>query len=190
MSAGLVALKAVGIEIALIAAHDVARGIGYQGAMPWHIPEDLRRFKALTLGQSVLMGRKTYDSIGRPLPKRRNLVLSRNEAFSAPNVERISSFDALNPALVDPIIVGAELPTQARTLWIIGGAQLYALALPFADRLELTLIDHRFTADACFPAFNIDEFEESAASPAQVSSGPGALSYRFLSYRRIAAKLS
>ena len=99
---GLLDLKAAGIEIALIAAHDLARGIGHQGAMPWHIPEDLRRFKALTLGQSVLMGRKTFDSIGKALPKRRNLVLSQNDAFAATGVERISGLDALNAELVEP----------------------------------------------------------------------------------------
>ena len=157
--------------------------------MPWHIPEDLRRFKALTLGQSVLMGRKTFESIGKSLPKRRNLVLSRNESFAAPDVERISSLDELSTALVGPIVTAAELPTQPRTLWIIGGAQLYALALPFADRLELTLINHRFNADAYFPDFDTDDFQASDGPPMQNSSGPGTLSYRFISYRRISPKL-
>lgn len=185
MSTGLVALKAMGIEIALIAAHDLARGIGHQGAMPWHIPEDLRRFKALTLGQSVLMGRKTFDSIGKALPKRRNLVLSQNDAFAASGIERIGSLDALSAELIEP----QNSPADQRTLWIIGGAQLYALALPFADRLELTLINHRFAADAFFPAFNPDEFALSNAEPAQTSSGTGLHSFSFISYRRIAQNL-
>lgn len=79
----------------LIVAHDLARAIGVGGQLPWHLPDDLRRFKALTLGQAVLMGRKTYASIGRPLPGRRNLVLSRDRSWQAPGVERVDDVDAL-----------------------------------------------------------------------------------------------
>lgn len=180
MSTGLRALKAAGIEIALIAAHDLANGIGFQGAMPWHIPEDLRRFKALTLGQTVLMGRKTFDSIGKALPKRRNLVLSRNSEFAALGVERIGSLDELHEALIEPQLS----PSKQRTLWIIGGAQLYGLALPSADRLELTLINHTFDADAFFPEVDLNEFVMTSESVEQISSGKQALPYQFLNYRR------
>jgi dihydrofolate reductase len=177
---GLLDLKAQGVEIALIAAHDAARGIGYQGAMPWHIPEDLRRFKALTLGQSVLMGRKTFDSIGKALPKRRNLVLSQNPTFFSAGVERIGTLDELCVEHIEPQSIS---PNQ-RTLWIIGGAQLYALALPFADRLELTLINHTFMADAFFPAVDFDKFAAVNDPSVQISSGAGAHPYQFLSYQR------
>lgn len=121
----------------LIVAHDLARAIGVRGQLPWHLPDDLRRFKALTLGQAVLMGRKTYASIGRPLPGRRNLVLSRDPDWQAPGVERVDDLDALR--VDEPI-------------WVIGGGEVYALMLPRVRRIERTLVHTRVAdADAWFP---------------------------------------
>lgn len=121
----------------LIVAHDLARAIGVGGQLPWHLPDDLRRFKALTLGQAVLMGRKTYASIGRPLPGRRNLVLSRDRSWQAPGVERVDDVDALR--VDEPI-------------WVIGGGEVYALMLPRVRHIERTLVHTRVAdADAWFP---------------------------------------
>lgn len=131
-------------DIALIAALDRNRAIGRDNAMPWHLPDDLRRFKALTLGGTVLMGRKTAESLGRALPKRRNLVLTRRG--SAP-------FDAMEPvASLDAAL--RELSTD-EPLWVIGGAEVYALALPHATRLHLTWVDLAVdAADTWFPPFD------------------------------------
>jgi dihydrofolate reductase len=128
------------MSVALIAAVDSKLAIGKAGALPWHIPEDLVHFKRLTLHQTILMGRKTYDSIGRALPKRRNLVLTRDPHFSAPGVELVHT--------MEQAIALAE-----NCLWVIGGGEIYALALPFANRIELTRVDLTIdNADAFFPS--------------------------------------
>lgn len=115
--------------IHIIAAIDQHRGIGYNGDVLYHIREDLRRFKSLTMGHTLVMGRKTFDSLpGGALPGRRNIVITRNEAWTAPGAERASSLaEALAMAAGDEI-------------YIIGGGQVYAEALPLADMLDLTLI--------------------------------------------------
>lgn len=140
----------------LIVAHDLDRAIGVGGQLPWHLPDDLKHFKALTLGQAVLMGRKTFVSIGRPLPGRRNLVLSRDPDWSAPGVEVLRDLNAL--AIAEP-------------LWVIGGGEIYALTLPRASRVERTLVHTRVAnADAWFPplapgAFQLQQTVVHAADP-------------------------
>lgn len=113
--------------------------IGRDNALPWRLPADLQRFKALTLGHAVIMGRRTFESIGHPLPGRRNIVLSRDPAWDAPGVERAAS---LGQAL-------ALAPDAA----IIGGEAAFAQALGIARRLELTEVHRDFDGDARFPAF-------------------------------------
>lgn len=128
----------------LIVAHDLNRAIGVAGQLPWRLPDDLKHFKALTLGQTVLMGRKTFESIGRPLPGRRNLVLSRDPDWSAPGVAVVRELGALS---------------TDTTLWVIGGGEIYALTLPLVRRIELTLVHTRVAqADAWFPPLP-DTFE-------------------------------
>lgn len=122
----------------MIAALEMNRAIGRAGQLPWRLPDDLKRFKALTLGKTVLMGRKTYASIGRPLPQRRNLVLTRDSSFAAVGVEVVHD---LQDALEDDLMV-------------LGGGEVYALALPLATILELTLVRTVIpNADAFFPAW-------------------------------------
>lgn len=129
--------------IALVAALDRNRAIGRAGDMPWHLPDDLARFKRLTLGKPVLMGRRTALSIGRALPGRRNFVLSRHGEAPYPTQETVRSLDAAVTAAA-----GAEL-------MVIGGGEIYALALPLATRLYLTEIDACVDqADTWFPAFD------------------------------------
>lgn len=101
--------------------------IGRDGALPWRLPADLRRFRAMTLGKPVLMGRRTFDSLGKPLPGRRNLVMTRDAGWRADGAERVAGLDAALAAIGD-----------AAELAVIGGAQVYALALPRATRIELT----------------------------------------------------
>ena len=155
-------------EIILIAAMDRNRAIGKGGALPWRLPEDLKRFKALTLGQTVLMGRKTFDSIGRALPGRRNLVLTRDPCWRAPGVEVFSDCAA------------AQQACRTDELWVIGGGEIYAQTLAHADRLEITHVDIAVeAADAWFPVID-DSF---VAAPSSVQSSAG-VEFHFCSYTR------
>ncbi len=129
--------------ISLIVAMANRRVIGCGNAMPWHMPADLRHFKAVTLGKPVVMGRRTFESIGRPLPGRRNLVISRNPEWQAADVEVAPSLDAALARLAD-----------YDEVMIIGGGQLYAEALPRADRLYLTHIELAVEGDTFFPDYS------------------------------------
>lgn len=136
--------------LVLIAAMDRHRAIGRGNALPWHLPDDLKRFKALTLGKPILMGRKTAESLGRALPKRRNLVLTRSGAVPFAGMEAVASLDAALALARDD---------GARELCVIGGGELYALALPHAARMHLTFVDTVVEdADAFFPPFDPDDW--------------------------------
>ena len=133
------------MQVSLIAALDRNFGIGRGNALPWHLPDDLKRFKALTLGKPILMGRKTAESLGRALPKRRNLVLTRSGREPLAGMQAVASLDeALDIATVD----GGEL-------CVIGGGEVYALALPHATHMHLTHVETVVEgADAYFPRFD------------------------------------
>ena len=136
--------------ISLIAALDRNHAIGRDGAMPWHLPDDLKRFKQLTLGKPVLMGRKTALAIGRVLPGRRNLVLTRSNAAPFAQQQTVSS---LQQAI--DVAGGGEL-------CVIGGGEVYALALPEATHLYLTWVDTAAAdADAFFPRFDAAQWRET-----------------------------
>ena len=139
------------MAIALIAALDRNRAIGRAGGLPWHLPDDLKRFKALTLGGIVLMGRTTAESIGRALPGRRNLVLTRRGRAPYPEQEAVDSLSA------------AQALAGDADLLVIGGGEVYGLTLPQADRLHLTLVDTEVDgADAWFPAWPPAQWREVA----------------------------
>lgn len=138
-------------RICLIAALAANRVIGRNNALPWRLPADLKRFKALTMGHPVVMGRKTYESLGKPLPGRRNLVISRNRDYSAPGCEVVHSLDEAIAAC-----------RGAQEIFIIGGAELYRESLPRAHRLEFTEIRADFEGDASFPEFSPDQWRETA----------------------------
>jgi dihydrofolate reductase len=130
-------------DLVLIAALDRRGAIGRGNALPWHLPDDLKRFKALTLGHPVLMGRRTAESIGRALPGRPNLVLTRSGRAPYAGQHAVGSLDA------------ARALAGASPLTVIGGGEVYALALPVAQRLHLTEVDVAIDgADAWFPAFD------------------------------------
>lgn len=144
------------VELHLIAALDRNRAIGRGNALPWHLPDDLKRFKALTLGKPVLMGRKTAASLGRALPKRRNLVLTRSGQVPFDGMEAVASID-------DALRIAAAAGTSE--LCVIGGGEVYALALPMATRMHLTHVDTVIDGcDAFFPAFDPAAWRESARS--------------------------
>lgn len=160
------------LSIALIVAHDRRRAIGKAGRLPWHLPADLRRFKALTLGHPVVMGRRTFESIGRALPGRRNLVLSRSSFPLPDEVERVASPEE------------ACERVHGGTLWVIGGEQIYRLFLPLADRLEITEVETETEgADAWFPDIAEPQWRRLACEerPADAEN-PHPM--RFLSLRR------
>jgi dihydrofolate reductase len=139
------------MAIALIAALDRNRAIGRAGELPWHLPDDLKRFKALTLGGTILMGRTTAESIGRALPGRRNLVLTRRGTAPYPGQEAVNSLAA------------AQALAGTADLLVVGGGEVYGLALPLADRLHLTLVDTEVAgADAWFPAWSAARWREVA----------------------------
>ncbi|KST56864.1 diacylglycerol kinase [Methylobacterium sp. GXS13] len=135
--------------IALVVA--VARNgvIGRDNGLAWHLSSDLKRFKALTMGKPMLMGRRTWASIGRPLPGRRTLVLTRDPGFRAEGAEIVHDWDAAVAAAAAP------------ELMVVGGAEIYALALPHADRLHLTEVEAEPEGDVRFPAFHRAAFREA-----------------------------
>jgi dihydrofolate reductase len=141
-------------RVSVIAAIGRNREIGKGNTLLWHIPDDLKRFKALTLGHPVILGRKTFDSIvamlGKPLPSRTNIVITRDPANLARTTlatNEVISADSIE----DAIAKAKELDTEE--IFVIGGAQIYEQALPFTDRLYLTLIDDSKEADSYFPAY-------------------------------------
>ncbi|ATE74730.1 diacylglycerol kinase [Lysobacter capsici] len=138
----------------LIAALDRKHAIGRDNALPWRLSDDLKRFKALTLGKPLLMGRKTAQSLGRALPGRRNLVLTRSGEVPFAGMEAVGSTEqALELARAD----------GAAELCVIGGGEIYALCLPSASRMHLTRVDTEVEgADAFFPRFDRDEWREVA----------------------------
>lgn len=138
------------MKISMIAAMAHDRVIGKDNQMPWHLPADLAHFKRVTLGKPVLMGRKTFESIGRPLPGRRNLVISRNPGYQAEGIEVVGSVEA---ALT--LLAGSSV----EELMVIGGGHLYAEMLPSADCLYLTRIDLAVEGDTRFPAFDDGQWQ-------------------------------
>ena len=135
--------------LSLIVAMTPQRVIGKEGRMPWHLPADLAWFKRNTLGKPVIMGRKTWQSIGKALPGRRNLVISRSSSFEPVGAERVESLEAALQAVQD-----------SSEIMIIGGAQIYQQFLPQADRLYLTLVDADLTGDTYFPDYTTYEWRE------------------------------
>lgn len=133
------------MKISLVAALARNGVIGSGGKLPWHLPEDLRFFKRLTTGHCIAMGRKTFDSVGRPLPERTNLVISRNATLEVPGVVVVRSLEAA---------VEAARERGESELFVVGGGDIYALALPRADRLYLTRVDVEPPGDAHFPRFD------------------------------------
>jgi dihydrofolate reductase len=135
--------------VSLVVAADEQGGIGRDGGLPWHLPEDLRRFKALTMGKPIVMGRRTWDSIGRPLPGRRSLVVSRQGALAIEGAEVVDSLEAALHAMRD-----------APEVCVIGGAELYRAALPLADRIYLTRVHATVDADTYLPPLDLAAWEQ------------------------------
>ncbi len=147
--------------------------IGRDNGMPWHLPADLQHFKSVTLGSPVLMGRKTFEAIGRPLPGRRNLVLTRSAAFSVPGLEVVHSLE-------EAIALAGDVPE----LMIIGGAALYELALPRTQRVHLTRLHMTLEGDAHFPALPESQWREVSRSARRLADERNACDMSFLVLER------
>lgn len=144
------------MRLAIIVAQAENRVIGINNKLPWHLPEDLRYFKQVTMSKPIIMGRKTYESIGRPLPGRTNIVISRQEGYAPEGVKVVPSLEAaIELAENICVIDGAE------EAMVIGGAQIYEQALTRADRLYLTQVHASVEGDAWFPAFAKEEWREA-----------------------------
>ena len=136
--------------ISIIAAMDRNRLIGNDNQLPWHLPADFAYFKSVTMGKPIIMGRKTYESIGKPLPGRSNIVLTRNPDIKFEGVECVDSFaEAL------------ALVADAEEVMVIGGSTIYEMLLPQVNRLYFTYVDAEFEGDAWFPEFDNNQWQET-----------------------------
>jgi len=161
-----------GPRIYLVAAVASNGVIGAQNRLPWHLPEDLKHFKSLTLGHPVIMGRRTWESLGKPLPGRENIVVTRTPGFEAPGAGTASS---LEHALA--------LCTGEPTVFVIGGEKLYEAALELADGLILTEIKKAYAGDARFPPFERSRWREAQREPHVAQDGTP---FDFVVYERLA----
>jgi dihydrofolate reductase len=159
-------------RVSVIAALAKNRVIGVENRLPWRLPEDLAHFKALTLGHPILMGRKTFESLGRPLPGRRNVVITRNPDYRPEGAVVAHSIDA-----------AIALCADADEIFFIGGAELYAQAIPLADRLYLTEVDVEAEGDAWFPDYDRSAFREVVRERHTGEKGD-ALHFDFAVYER------
>ena len=158
--------------LVLIAALDRNGAIGKGNALPWHLPDDLRRFKALTLGKTLLMGRRTAESLGRALPKRTNLVLTRSGYVPFDGMQAVATLDDARAIAGDS------------ELLVIGGGEIYALTLPLAARLHLTHVDTVVErADAHFPPFDATQWRV-ASREAHAADAAHAFAFEFVDYLR------
>ncbi|AFH59955.1 dihydrofolate reductase [Paenibacillus caseinilyticus] len=168
------------MTVSYMFAMDEARGLGYQNRMPWYLPADFAYFKQTTLEHTVLMGRKTFDSLGgKPLPRRRNVILTRDKSFEAPGCETVTSPEDA----VKPYRPGGEQADEE--LFVIGGAEIFSLLMPYADRMYITEIHHTFEVDTYFPELDRTEWKEVSRT-----KGPkderNPYDYEFVIYERAA----
>jgi len=158
--------------------------IGQNGRIPWHVSADLRYFKQVTMGAPVIMGRKTYESIGFALPGRSNIVVTRNKKFQAPDVDVVLNLeDALSKARAILEKEGGE------ELFVIGGAEIYAQAMRMADRIYLTRVHAEFPGDVFFPPLEEDSWKE-VASEKQLAESENSPSFSFMIFERVVRSTS
>ena len=154
MNSSMILFEACGqfytMNISIIAAIGSNHVIGSEGKLLWHMPADMKRFKELTTGKTVIMGRRTYESIGRPLPQRTNIILTRSKNFFADGCIVVNSLDE-----------SMELAENEDNIFVIGGASVYEQFLPHANKMYLTLIEHAFDGDTLFPNFDMLEWRET-----------------------------
>lgn len=157
--------------ISLIVAHDENRVIGYQNKIPWYLPEDLAFFKKTTMGKPMIMGRKTFESIGKPLPGRTSIVVTRDPLYQVEGATVVHSFEeALK-----------EAEKENKEIMVIGGEQLFKMALPVADILYITKIQHAFKGDTYFPVYG-DEWKK--VSESEIHETEDHIKYSYIIYKK------
>lgn len=157
--------------ISLLVAHDLDHVIGKDNELPWHIPEDLAYFKKMSMGKAMVMGRKTFDSIGRPLPGRLNVIVTRNKAYTAEGAVVVHD---LQEAI-------AKGQTFSDEVMIIGGAEIFQTTMEIADRLYITYIQQKFEGDTFFPQYG-PEWELTSTSENHITED--GIGYSFRVYER------
>lgn len=158
--------------ISLIVAHDPNRVIGLNNEMPWHIPGDLAYFKNKTMGKAMVMGRKTFESIGRVLPGRKNIVITRNPSYKVEGADVVSTIE-------EAINLAKDFHEE---VMIIGGEQIFRAVLPKADRLYITFIQNVFEGDTFFPAYSSDEWV--LVDTSEDFQTPEGITFSYLVYER------
>ena len=157
--------------ISLIVAHDLNRVIGKDNKMPWHIPNELAYFKEKTMGKAIVMGRNTFESIGRPLPGRLNIVITRNAAYKPDGVTVVHSIE-------DAIELARK---HHEEVMVIGGEQIFKEVLPYTDLMYVTLIKKEFEGDTFFPSYDQEWSIDSESDPITTEDG---LTYQYLIYKK------
>ena len=178
MSRGMAAAPVARPEIVLVVAVADNGVIGADGAIPWRLPSDMRRFKAITMGKPVVMGRKTFVSLRRPLPGRTNIVVTRDPGFSA-----AGAVVTMSLAEAHAIAAGDAMRRFATEIAVIGGAEIYRQWMDIADRLEVTEVHARPDGDTCFPAIEAAKWQETARVRHAAGAGDSA-DFSYASYIR------
>ncbi len=159
--------------VSIIVATDQENGIGKDNQLMWHLPKDLKFFKNTTSGHTIIMGRKTYDSVGRPLPNRRNIIITRQKDLKIEGVEVFNELENAVKACADEDEV-----------FIVGGGEIYQQALPFTDKIYLTKVHQKFNSDAFFPEFNKEEWKLISKEDHEPDE-KHAFSFSFLTFVRV-----
>lgn len=160
------------VNLNIIVATDSKGGIGKNNALPWHLPADLKYFKALTTGHTIIMGRKTFESIGRALPNRRNIVITRQD-LEFQDAEVTHSLES-----------AISLCNEGDDVFVIGGSEIFRLALPKANRLFITLIHHEFDADTFLPEIEQEKWKEVKREDKQPDE-KNRFSYSFVTFEKV-----
>jgi len=160
------------MRISIIAAMSANRAIGLENRLPWNLPDDLKRFKALTMNHHIVMGRKTYDSIGKPLPGRDTVIVTRNMDYAVPGCVAVNSLDA-----------ALTVSFSDAEVFFVGGADLYRQVLPIANRIYLTEIRRVFDGDAFFPEFDMRQWSETSREQHR-TEGDNGFEYHYVIYDR------
>jgi len=163
------------MSLSIIVAIDENYGIGKDNQLPWHLPADLKYFKAVTTGHTVIMGRKTYDSMGKALPNRRNIVISRQKTLDLPDAELVHSLEE-----------AISLCSSEEEVFIIGGAEIFKQALPLISSMYITRIRHQFDADTYLKGIDWNEWEEVSREDREPDE-KNAYTYSFLKYQKVAS---
>ncbi|MBI2406040.1 MAG: dihydrofolate reductase [Candidatus Harrisonbacteria bacterium] len=172
--------------LSIIVALDKKNGIGSRNGLPWTLPADLKHFKEVTMGHPIIMGRKTHESIGRALPGRKNIIITRQKDYAAPGCEVVDSLEGAIAAADsslrgDPTAVG--LTKQSHEVFVIGGGEIFAQVLPRVQKLYVTEVNHEFPADVYFPEFNKNEWREVSREP-RAADEKNPYEYSFVVYER------